>query len=447
MAILTISSDNPDLSWVIQKNPETTQSTGVPFTRELRRGTVYGWFCDPGVNQVFRLLFLDHPTESSFASGNRENFEYLDKTRYGHPYCAVQMVQEALSSASKPSNKETDKDVPTLGTIVSYDVCTHAEGLLKLMAKITEARQEKFSYATAGPGVYELRCESPTIIGALNLLLTVCLVLTVKDKEFYLPMNQAGVTKVLNVMERANSPYFIRHIFTTVAVNNRDMFKALKGKGLLGAPGVMDLQFGNTQQQRHDFIKKAFKDEGQKDRVLYDLGCGEMYHSTRLANEYYYVIGVDKEENLLETNQRWLKKKELTEKAKFVVEEVTPQWINSEAMISCLGENDILLTEVLEHMPKEEAAVLLQELTGLECLPNKIVLTVPNKNFNKHFPLADDEETRHWDHKWEPTPQEWDEFILGAVSLEMEVDVGHGGDVVEGDPLFLTAIITTKEST
>ncbi len=443
MAILTLFSDNPDLSWVIQKNPETTQASGEPFARDLRKGRVYGWFCDPEVNQVFRLLFLDHPTESSFAYGSRENFEYLDKSRYGHPYCAVQMIQECLSSAAKPTNTQADKDVPTLGTVVTYDVCTRASGILELMAKVTEDKPEVFSYAQAGPGVYELSCRAPTIIGALNLLLTICLVLTLKDKDFYLPLNQSGVTKILNVMSRANSPYFIRHIFLAVAVNNRDMFKTLQNAGKISGPD-MRLQFGNTQQQRHDFIKAAFKDDGQKERTLFDLGCGEMYHTSRLAEYYYDVVGVDKDPDLQGSNEKWLRKNDLTEKAKFTVAEVTAEWISGE-MGDSFGETDVLITEVLEHIPKEDAAALVTALTSLGDLPHRVVLTVPNKNFNQYFPLRDDEEVRHHDHQWEPTPEEWAEF-LACVGAGMNVQIGEGGDKVGDDPLFLTAVITPKEA-
>jgi len=66
------------------------------------------------------------------------------------------------------------------------------------------------------------------------------------------------------------------------------------------------------------------------------------------------------------------------------------------------NETDLLITEMLEHVPKEKA---IQFLEGIkEKAFRKLVITLPNKDFNQFYKLG--EEFRHDDHCWEPTYQE-----------------------------------------
>ena len=60
---------------------------------------------------------------------------------------------------------------------------------------------------------------------------------------------------------------------------------------------------------------------------------------------------------------------------------------------------DVLITEVLEHMPHANALEVVERLVKLE--PDQIILTLPNHSFNKFYDLAEGE-FRHDDHDWEP---------------------------------------------
>jgi hypothetical protein len=72
---------------------------------------------------------------------------------------------------------------------------------------------------------------------------------------------------------------------------------------------------------------------------------------------------------------------------------------------------DVILSEVLEHIEKDEALKLLQALRQVEV--NKLIITVPNKDFNEFYGMAETE-FRHDDHKWEPTYDEWVKFLGDA---------------------------------
>ena len=96
MSILTVSSTNPNLSYIISKNPATILAEKKPFERDLRKGRVYGWFPKPD-NTMFRLMFQDSPVDNSF--GPNSDFEYLDVSRYSNPYIPIGMIKAALDSA------------------------------------------------------------------------------------------------------------------------------------------------------------------------------------------------------------------------------------------------------------------------------------------------------------------------------------------------------------
>ena len=71
MAILTIDSNNPNLSWVIFKSPITQVEKGEPFEKQLRKGMIYGWYSN--TNQ-FRLFFDQQDGEPSFYKNENNNY-------------------------------------------------------------------------------------------------------------------------------------------------------------------------------------------------------------------------------------------------------------------------------------------------------------------------------------------------------------------------------------
>ena len=115
-----------------------------------------------------------------------------------------------------------------------------------------------------------------------------------------------------------------------------------------------------------------------------------------------------------------------------------------------LEENDeIIVAEVIEHMPKKEASLFVQSILRRAFNdPNikigRIIISTPNKNFNENWNF-DEDQMRHDDHDWEPTPEEFASFIFNAISesgCKARSEFTTAGDIVNGQGLTQLVIIT-----
>lgn len=397
MSIVTVTSTNPNLSYILSKNPATILEQKVPFERELRKGRVYGWFTNLN-NSEFRLLFIDSPIDNSF--GANEEFEYLDIGRYSNPYIPVLMIGAALNSAA---NKEHEQDTGEFNTSVTFTISCP----LNILKRFNVMKDMNVEYELISDKHFQVVVSDTGVMKALNKAILICIIACLADDDVYVPLPEAGITKYLNVLNRADAPYYLRHLFVSRGISNRSLFEKLRSHI---DTDTIHFEFGNTQVQRFSAIKKALLESkdffNKTERVgsfLHDIGCGEMYNTFKFLNKYESIFAIDADQEVFEANEGRLKKKQVTT--------VTP--VHTTAMAwaqtySFTPEDDVLLSEVIEHMEKKEAQEFL--VTLLKTDVNRVVITVPNKIFNTHYNI-DDSETRHHDHKWEPTKLELIEFI------------------------------------
>lgn len=82
----------------------------------------------------------------------------------------------------------------------------------------------------------------------------------------------------------------------------------------------------------------------------------------------------------------------------------------------------LTLIDIIEHIPLQEHAQLFKNLYELQ--PTIIVITTPNKQFNKFFNMRDDE-FRDPDHKFEMTAEEFSAYIEShCANAEYDYEVG-----------------------
>jgi hypothetical protein len=384
MSILTVGSDNPNFSFVISKNPATIRESNTPFKRKVRKGTVYGWFLQ-NTDQIFRLWFKDHDTETSFASGRSEEFEYLDRSRYGSPYLPIAIITDCLASAAKD---ETQLDIPEMGftAYVETVIRVSSPSFLNKMKVQYDAKGTHhlvlWNYLYGQDRYAKVKVFAPTVREVLNILQAICIMQVLNDTETYVPMNEAALLKFAKVFNRADSAYYPRYLFKMKAVNNRDTFDKVKED--LQGPG-MEFVFGDTRQQRFDAIRAVLRENTAPE--LLDIGCGEMFFATRLAGMYDYTTAFDADEEITANNQGKIKGRGIENIDAFPATEVDMEWVD---LNSGLFEgNDVLMTEVLEHIEKIPAYETLGAILKAE--PNRVVVTVPNKSFNQFYGLGDDE--------------------------------------------------------
>jgi hypothetical protein len=108
-------------------------------------------------------------------------------------------------------------------------------------------------------------------------------------------------------------------------------------------------------------------------------------------------------------------------------------------------KTDVLLVEVIEHMPLADAEKLIRAVFERVNF-NRIFITTPNKEFNQFF--SDDEEhMRHDDHHWEMDRGDFYKWFLGLGVLPDDcVAIAHDvGDQVNGIAMTTGLVIERKQ--
>jgi hypothetical protein len=402
MAIMDIITENKDISWVIRKNPETQKENNKPFQRDLRKGEILSWYVN---ENHFRTYFKEKNLESSFYKNLNNN--YLNQSAYNCPYVYCSIINENFSSVLK---KETEKDLVCFNEIILHQVFISNAKIIKLFQKHFEnisIEENKIEHK-----VSQLKVSGKTTLNYLiKVVHVLCLILAIEDKNLYIEVNESIAKKYAQYLIDINAPYFIVYLYNSRLINDFNMFKTIKE---MFKEKQWELFYGNTQKQRYDQIKKVMP--GGK--LLNDIGCGELYYSKYFKDIYDQIFAWDTDKTIQERNSKYLNKKSISNiilKDEFKVEEMQSD-----------NETDLLITEMLEHVPKEKAIEFLQNIKEKQF--RKLVITLPNQDFNKFYKLED--EFRHDDHYWEPTYEESVDMIKSIFNDKLK-EIKKIGDKID----------------
>lgn len=418
MSLLTVSSTNPNLSHILAKNPNTITEQKKPFERKIRKGRVFGWYTNDAATQ-FRLLFIDSPIDNSFGESE---FEYLDTQRYASPQVPISMLTEALASATKAVHEsDTPEFTSSVETTINLPrrLVNKFESVLGFKVTCTEVARDHYKISVTGNSVNEV----------LNLVQVLCFIACLVDKNTFIPLNEIAMEKYIGSLNKIKAPYYLRYLVASRAINNRVSFERLN-KTL--STDSIKLQYGDTQIQRHDAIPLGGGD------TLIDIGCGEMYHSLRFGKDYESVIVIDADEEVFTNNEGKIKGRGL-DRFTPIHAFVSHDWVKDNDPL--LSGADVLISECLEHIDQPNAEDTLKAL--LESSARKIVVTVPNKDFNVHFGFENDD-IRHHDHKWEPTFAEWCGIAAKLVPDGWIATTQGIGDSVDGAFVSTMTVFTRK---
>lgn len=419
MSVLTIGSTNPKFSWVIQKNPETIRNSKDPFKKTIRQGSVYGWFLDN--DRSFRLWFKDHNLHCSFAEGRDNEFEYLDRTRYASPYLPISLITNCLATVLK-----TEQEEDTLGERWWLETTVEIRSA-SMLKHLTQHFNGPYGFDTGSAihtehisgHAYKITLYASSGHMLMNIALVVFLMFCVSTRGLYINLKGDVVEKYINALNRVKAPYFIRYLFKRNVFTNRDTF--LKNKPLLDTPKI-SLWHGDTLAQRKEAIFPLLAG-GQ---TLVDIGCGELNYTIPLSSKYESVLAFEADE---EVRENAIGKAKGRQVENVVFKEIADPETIEECQLLFDGA-DVLITEVLEHMPLKDAAKLVQAVLATDF--RKLVITVPNKAFNVNY-LMDDTQFRHDDHDWEMSHKDFDDWFWD-ISKKFAISiVSYGiGDSVDG---------------
>lgn len=377
---MRLYSENEKMSWVLQKNPETQKTTNTPFSKSLRKGTAYGWFVN---DNEFRMTFVDSPTESSF--NTRGDYEYLDRTRYTSPYLPIAMITTLLNTAMK-KDSEYDIGAPCyfecLVELSAFNIAHRLAKMFNTQIEIHEISRKNHLIKFHGTRIKNL----------LNTVISFLIVQAIGDENIYVPIDDGSIMKYIDALNTIRAPYYPRYMLSMKAIRSPNLFESTREHL---SDGRFKMNFGDTQNHRFTAISNVL--QGHHTLKLVDVGCGEMYYSRRLCKTYGKVVAYDADTLLQDSNRiknEHRKIENIEVKYAFGPDDAKEIDVDS----------DVLMTEVIEHMPKDVADTLLNSI--LEQKFNKFIVTAPNKEFNVFYGLADDE-FRHPDHHYEPTSEEF----------------------------------------
>jgi hypothetical protein len=385
--MIEITSTNPMMSFIIEKNPNTQRESNLAFERELRKGRLYGWFLD---DQTFRMMFVDAKTESSF--NKNQQFEYLDRTRYSSSYLPVAAIGTMLAKAMKVHNEHDLSGYDsTFSCLIELSNFGLAQRMLRSMPEITLTPAE-FNGKPCRDLFHMKVTTNKSIHQMLNMVQVFCVMQAIEDWNLWIDMREQDANKYIRSLNAIDAPYYLRYTLQAFGISSPDVFKKIRAD-LAGGKYVM--HFGKTDEHRLNGILPVLqRDQGP---CLWDIGCGELKFTRKLARNYTNIVAFDGNPEIQEKNIYRLKNRK--------IENVELRGMcTPESFADFQPGTDILMTEVLEHMPKEDAIAILKTIAQLPF--RRAIFTVPNREFNQFYGMAEDA-SRHDDHHYEPTYAEF----------------------------------------
>lgn len=411
MAILTIKSENPDLSWVLSKHPETL------LKRKLRRGEVYGLF---EKEDTYSLVFKDAPGEDSFAI---DETHALTKNEFASPAFYYHAIQNCLRSAIQGTN---DKDVNFPASVTMHAVGTfRVKAIDHLIRHFADLKLESTEIAT---NTFKLVISGDTTIQKLLSATTILTRILGGRESIKGTVEENLLIRTAGMLNELELGYYIRYMFMRDFVLSPTRFEVLGG---LLDTDTIKLTYGSAAEHRMRYVDEVL----DTSYPILDVGCGEAnflhrwFHKNR--NHTYY--GVDVDEEIIENNI-----------AKAKVRKMDAEFYTDLAEFEYNGAVNIILSEVLEHMSPEESMELLTKVLKLNF--NKLCITMPNRTFNHNYGLEEGE-MRDEDHDYEPNKEEFEKLICDAVMATAEeegklIEFSPVGDTVDGVSSHLGCTIT-----
>lgn len=424
MALLQLKSTNPDLSYVIVKNP----LTGL-MMRENRQGILSGWFTKDRTDE-YNVWFRDSDTEVSYKSFQDESFEYVNTTRFASAMFIINALGDFFGTAFK---KQHEKDVAGFDNELTINIL-HA-----IDPKYMTIFQQHFTDFTlemtqVAPKNWRVTIKTQrTIRDLLNYTNLLAVFNVLKNGTDFFDVEEATVTKYMSAISAIDAPYFVRYVFKVNLLRSFKLFT--KFKPVLESSKLydnLDLIHGNTAIQRENAVGSKL---GSLENQILDIGCGEGNFVRKLAGklpEGVQYLAVDTDEGCREYVESLVRRKKF---------ENVQIFGNLSDLPSVTEKTDVLLVEVIEHMPMADAEALVKEVFEPGRINiNSVTITTPNKEFNKFYDMNDDH-VRHDDHHFELTPEEWYQFLARTIPGGYMTECFTIGDSVNDIPTTLAARI------
>jgi len=423
MATMTIQSRETNFSYIINKNPQAGMTA-----KSVKKGYMFGYFGDGQYN----IAFFDGADEVSFPNHIKQEFEYLDCTRYNSPLFITTALKSFFSSAlNTPNNYDHAGKYSIKVTSVEirrfsvFDRIKNYFEDFKIETELIDHETENPYYRTYR---LEISCENKTLYKLLNFAYMLSFFIIALNRiEF--DMNLDIIKKVIKAANIVSAPYYIKYLIKFFAIKNDEAFEKVKDDLNYNEEHKFDFKkYSNSDTRFFDITSQLIGDKN-----VVDIGCGEGNYlkvAEKISKTYY---AIDTNEECRGITERKAKKRNLTNVK--VLE-------NIDAFLEEKADDYIaLMSEVIEHNEIENVTSMLDKLLSDEHC-KKILITTPNKDFNQFYLLKDDEK-RHKDHVFEFKEAEAKSYFESIASkYNCKLKIKHLGDEVDGIPttLFVSLI-------
>ena len=421
MVLICLSSTNEQFSFLINKHP-----TSGMLIKELKRGYAFGMYPvkDAIINGIFPvtktqsyiIYFKDGVNEVSYKQTPADQFDFMTSMKYNSPACVMNLYSEFLKNTI---NREHEKDIPAHHSIYLNMIKIDNTRTLTIM-KYFDRLQFDIKNIVGSSYRMIIKSEKNMLLREFNsyIYMIAMIIASMNQDEFEL--SDAVMENFCRLVERYNMPYYIRYLFCSRIITTLGNFQKLQPILEKSDTYNYSLNFGVTSDQRKRFLEKILDFH----EPIIDLGCSTGVNSIYLASKSpeRIIHAIDIDSDVLEKLRQIAKKRELN------------NIITYTSLNDFINQNDpekqyqFLLTEVIEHMSKEEALILIDNAKRVNF--SKLIITTPNFEFNQFYIM--DGKFRHDDHKWEATPGEFREIIMGIYpENEYQLSFCEIGDAIQ----------------
>lgn len=399
MTYLSLKSNNPNLSWILRKNPETKM-----IAKHVRKGFAFGWFSEE--DSRYNCHFVDPPDVLSYSN---EGFAHLDTTGLTSPYSYLNLMSEFFRSAIE------EREVNDVGGFVhelqfNYTNLENTK-YLEIFPRHFESEGFLFEFTEHTKDKYSVSIKTTgtrTVQELLNLGLIFLLFAALFDPSTWVQADEELLERYLKSFKIVKVPYQIMYLFKINFVRSVERMQRLKASLEEATSEICNLVYGNTLDNRKEWVKSKYL--ANPTNYIVDVGCGKEFNYKFLLNllppivenpeaVQYFPIDIDEEvrkeiDSIIQ--RRHLVDLGCAETCYSSYDDFLKlnhaQLPNSSVTVVC--------TEVLEHMDFEEAELQILDFLVIKSV-KQVLVTLPNYGFNKFYGMEQGV-YRHDDHHWEP---------------------------------------------
>jgi hypothetical protein len=416
--IVEITSTNPNLMSILRKNPNSF--SGIQL-RSMKNGVVIGRCMSA---ERYDLVFQD--TKYSFSE---DTTNQIDFQSYCNPRVFLSMASIFLRHLLAERGNYLGQLIPWLG-VTHEELDTegfehtiripnvYADGFSPERGFVLSSYFPEITLTHKQGRLFSLSITSTQSVFHLINLASLAMVYMAATNRQGWWISKDMISKYVRVLKNlAPIPYFVLYLFGRNCVRAEKDFQYFKPILEECSDQSLDLSWGSTQNMRIQEVGDRMLEDGVIPYNVVEIGCAEMDYPRR------YITKLDPHRTWWAHDIVDYSHVAQRIRSRFGVDNLW--FVKDQDEIDTgqdLPEHNtlLLMVEVIEHMPLEEAKSFTRTMLDVHA-PKKAIITTPNAGFNKNFGIN---RFRHADHHFELTSPEFTSFIQEALEgMEREYKV------------------------